>query len=109
MNKRMLHELLDDKSLWYNYAKTLKAKRVKPKAVPYFINDVKYFLRMAKNTPVEKLTAQRVLTFLTRIINNTNLKDWQINQNIDAIHVFLIEILDMKDSQKIDCKTIGHP
>ena len=102
MNKRMLHDLLDDKSLWYNYAKTLKAQKIKPKAVPYYINNVKYFLRRAKNTPVEKLTAQRVTTFLTRITNNTKLEDWQINQNIDAIRVLFIEALDMKDSQKID-------
>ena len=38
MNKRLLHDLLDDKSLWYDYSKTLKNKNIKSKAIPYYRN-----------------------------------------------------------------------
>ncbi|MEE9325847.1 MAG: integron integrase [Cocleimonas sp.] len=102
MNKRLLHDLLDDKSLWYDYSKTLKNKNIKSKAIPYYRNNVKYFLRMAKNTPVEELSLQRVTTFLTRVANDKKFEDWQVNQNIDAIRIFLIDILDKKYTQKID-------
>ena len=93
MKNQLLHDLLDDNSVWSVFSKILKAKKINPQAIPYYGNYVKHFLRRAKNTPVEQLTAQRVTLYLKTIPNNQALEDWQRNQAVDAIHLFLRDVL----------------
>ena len=56
----------------------------------------------AQNTTVEKLTAQRVVTYLNVLSNNKLLEDWKINQSLDAIHIFLRDILHKDYTSTID-------
>ena len=102
MKNQLLHDLLDDKSVWSLFNKMLKAKRINPQAIPYYRNYVQHFLRRAKNTPVEQLTAQRVTNYLKTIPNNQALEDWQRNQAVDAIHFFLRDVLSKSYIDTID-------
>lgn len=93
MNNQLLHDLINDKSVWHQFSLSLKSKRIKAESVIYYIRHVQRFLSKAQNTTVEKLTAQRVVTYLNTLSKNEVLEDWQINQSIDAIHIFLRDVL----------------
>jgi hypothetical protein len=64
MENRLLHDLLDDKAIWQKFTFALKAKRVNPHAIPYFVRGVQIFLSKAENTSVTNLTPQRVTSYL---------------------------------------------
>lgn len=109
MKSQLLHDLLDDKSSWSLFTKMLKAKKINPQSFPYYKNYVQHFLRRAKNTPIEQLTAQRVTLYLKTIPNNQVLEDWQKNQAIDAIHLFLRDVLCKGYIESIDWQSFkGH-
>ena len=50
MNTQLLHDLLDDKSIWHRFSHFLPAKKINPKAIPYYLNHAKHFLMKARNT-----------------------------------------------------------
>ena len=102
MKRQLIHDLLDDTSVWHLFSKALNDKRVKSSKIPYYRNYVQQFLRRAKNTPVEQLSAERVNNYLKYIPNNTALEDWQANQAVDAIHIFLRDVLHKGYTGMID-------
>jgi len=93
MNDKLLHDLLDDKSVWIRFSQNIKSKNINSKVFPYYKNHIQRFLYKAQNTTVEKLTVQRVITYLNSFTKTTSLEDWQVNQAIDAIHIFLRDVL----------------
>ena len=93
MRNVLLHDLLDDNYVWARYFTALKSMKLRPDTFPYYKNAVCYFLRRARNTPVEQLSAERVKNYLKYIPNNSALEDWQANQAVDAIHIFLRDVL----------------
>lgn len=102
MNNKRIHDLIDDKSLKRDFIFFLKKKRVNYKAIPFYYKHVQFFLKNANNTFIYELTAERVEKFLTSSRKNSSLKDWQINQSIDAIRFFLENILQLKLDIKWD-------
>ena len=102
MNNRLLHDLLDDRLVWANFFNVLQSKKINPKSLPYYKNHVKQFLSKAQNTTVEKLTATRACNYLNSSNKNSSLEDWQFNQSIDAIHLFLRDVLHIQDTDKVD-------
>ena len=102
MNNQLLHDLLDDKSLWYRFSQALKAKRIKSNVIPFYINNVQRFLLKAKNTPVDELTALRVTHYLGYLSKNEKIEDWQVNQAVNGIHIFLRDVLRQDYVESID-------
>ncbi len=102
MKNEFLHDLLDDKATWYHLSKSLQSSGVKPYSIPYYRNYVIHFLSRAKNTEVSELTDNRVMSYLGTLSKNKALKDWQVNQAVDAIHIFLRDILHKNYIEQID-------
>ena len=102
MINEFIHDLLDDKSTWYHFSKALQSSGVKPYSIPYYRNYVIHFLSRAENTPVLELNENRVIIYLDRLAGNKVLQDWQMNQAVDAIHIFLRDILHKSFIEKID-------
>jgi integron integrase len=102
MNNRLLHDLIDDKAVWSCFFKSLSATKISPKVIPYYISHVKHFLSKAQNTAVEKLTLHRVTAYLNYLARNKSFEDWQVNQRVDAIHLFLRDILHQDYIADID-------
>lgn len=101
----LLHDLLGNKSVWSDYTKCLKAKMVRDDSIPFYLNYVNTFISKANNTPISLLSSERVLTYLSFLNKNNSLHDWQINQAIDAIHIFLSDILKKEYVLDIDWKS----
>ena len=102
MNNQLLHDLLVDEAIWFRFSKVLEAKRVRSSAIPYYVNNVQRFIKEARNTPIDELTAQRVTTYLRYFIKNKYLEAWQVNQAINSIHIFLRDILRHEYVSSID-------
>lgn len=102
MNNCLLHDLLDDKSIWYRFSQMLKAKRIKSSSVPFYINNVKHFLLKAKNTPIDELSARRVSSYLSYLCKNEKVEDWQVNQSVTSLHIFIRDILKHDYVEAID-------
>lgn len=108
MNNRLLHDLIDDKSVWIRFFQSLSAKKINPTVIPYYISHVKHFLSKAQNTAVEKLTIHRVTAYLNYLARSKSFEDWQVNQRVDAIHLFLREILYQDYVADIDWSSYKH-
>lgn len=108
MNSQLLHDLLNNKSIWSRFSQSLKAKNINPELFPYYRNHVHRFLSKAKNTSVEALTVDRVVTYLNSLTNVKALEDWQINQSVDAIRLFLRDILHRSYIEDIDWRSFQH-
>ena len=67
MKTQLLHDLLEDHSVWSLFSRRLKAKKINSQAFPYYRNYVQHFLRRAKNTSVEELSTGRVTHYLKMI------------------------------------------
>ena len=104
MDTMLLHDLLADKSVWSDYSKCLKSKMIRSDSIPFYLNYVKHFITKAKNTPISLLSSERVITYLSLLCKNNSLNDWQKNQAIDAIHIFLSDILKKNYVLEIDWK-----
>ena len=102
MNNQLLHELMDDKSVWHRFSHSLRSKKINPKAIPYYLNHAKHFLMKARNTRADQLTAERVVIYLLAVGNSKSLEDWQINQAIDAVHIFIRDVLKHEYITEID-------
>lgn len=102
MKRQFLHDLLNDGSVWRRFSRALTARKINQGALVYYRNYVQHFLHRAQNTPVEQLTAQRVKNYLKYIPNNPALEDWQANQAVDAIHIFLRDVLLVSFLDEID-------
>lgn len=108
MKRQFLHDLLSDDSVWRIFYKALSARKINHGVLIYYRNYIQHFLHRAKNTPVEKLTAQRVKNYLKYIPNNPALEDWQANQAVDAIHIFLRDVLHVSFLDEIDWPSYKH-
>ncbi len=108
MNTVLLHDLLDDKSIWAKFSQSLKKKSIKHASFPFYINNVRRFLSKAKNTPVNYLHANRVIVYLAFLNKNKFLDDWQINQAVDGIHIFLGDVLHLDFVEDIDWTFYKH-
>jgi len=102
MNTQLLHDLLDDKSVWQCFSHSLNAKKINPKAIPYYLNHVKRFLTKARNTRVAQLTVERVVVYLVAVSTSKSLEDWQINQAIDAVRIFIRDVLQHEYVTEVD-------
>ncbi len=105
---RYLHDLIDDSSIWSAFFKSLKEKKINTKKAPYYKNYVKYFLSKAQNTLIDELSAQRVKRYLNSLNKSKDLEDWQINQAVDAIRLFLRDVLEKKYVNEIDWSSFQH-
>ena len=108
MDDRFLHDLLDDRVVWFRFSNVLKSKKVKSSFIPFYINNVRRFISKAKNSKVNELTAQRVDRYLLYLSKNTLLEDWQINQAINGIHIFLRDVLKHTYVATIDWDSYKH-
>lgn len=99
MNNKRIHEIIKDNVLQDKFSIFLKRKRIDSQAIPYYYKHVQYFLKKANNTFLHELTAKRVENYLTSLHKSKMLKDWQINQSVDAIQIFLDDILQLNLKQ----------
>jgi len=102
MKNEFLHDLLDDGATWYHFSKILQSSGVKPYAIPYYRNYVIHFISRAKNTSISDLSDVRVMSYLGSLSKNKALQDWQVNQAVDAVRIFLRDILHKTYIEKID-------
>ncbi len=108
MDGKLLHELLDDKLIWDRFSQSLKDEKVKDTSIPFYINHVQRFLSKAMNTRVDKLDARRVMVYLSILTKNKFLKDWQINQAVDGIHIYIRDTLKCDFISDIDWDVYKH-
>jgi len=71
-------------------------------SIPYYVRNVQRFLTKAKNTTVDELTPQRVITYLIYLKHDETSSNWHTNQAVNAIHIFLRDILKQKYVDTID-------
>ena len=102
MNTQLLHDLLDDQSIWHRFSHSLRAKKINPKAIPYYLNHAKHFLMKARNTRADQLTAERVVIYLLAVSKSKSLEDWQTNQAVDAVRIFIRDVLKHEYVTQID-------
>lgn len=98
----LLHDLLVDKAIWQQFTQVLNAKRINPRVIPYYERNIKYFLSKARNTRVMDLSPQRVISYLIHLTKSDHLESWQVNQSVNAIHIFLRDVLDHQYVETID-------
>ena len=82
MKNQLLHDLMDDNSVWSLFTKVLKAKKINPQAIPYYLNHAKHFLMKTRNTRADQLTAERVVIYLLAVNKSKSLEDWQKKQAV---------------------------
>ena len=102
MDSTRLHDLLEDKILWQRYAQSLTSKHIGLEKFPYYQKHVKSFLRKARNTSIDELTAERITIYLKKLSADAKTADWLINQKIKAIEIFVTDVLKLKFHGTVD-------
>lgn len=102
MTDKLLHDLIDDESIWRSLAKNLKSKKIYSNAIKWHIIHAQTFLRKARNTPVSQLSAERVMIYLEAISKDETLNTYRLNQSVDAIHFLLRDVLHKGYTDAID-------
>ena len=105
MNDRFIHDLLKDTTLWRDFSRNLRARKVNPEAIEWYCIHAKRFLLRARNTPVSALSPDRVMVYLESISKNDSFSSTQLNQSVDAIHFLLRDFLHKEYVNAIDWKS----
>ena len=83
----------EPESIWARFDVALAARKVPEKHALWWARRARHFAKAVPLSRADDVTEERVRAYLARALGREDLKDWQIGQWVDAVHLFCAEVL----------------